>query len=76
MPSLVILSLDKAVDTLVKPCSVAGWMQVYVLSLDGAKEPLDKGIVGCSSLAVHADLNSFFFQERDPMLTGVLAALV
>lgn len=47
-----------------------------MLLLQGTEPALDKGIVRCPALAIHADTNLHAGQRIHPVFTGILAALV
>ena len=51
-------------------------MQVNILVLDAAPQPLDEHVVDPSTLSIHADLNSVGLQRIDPFPAGKLGSLV
>jgi len=74
VPSVVFL--DELYHSYIQLQAVACRVQVDVLPLQGAEEPLDEGIVGGTAFAIHRDLDPCFQQGTDPMLAGVLRPLV
>jgi hypothetical protein len=56
--------------------TIIGGIEVNIIVFQRPPETFDPDIVQGSSLAVHRDLYSLFFQVVGPEGTGILAALV
>ena len=51
-------------------------MQVDVLVFERTPEALDEDVVGPATLAIHADLDAFFFEPSGEGFAGELTALI
>ena len=76
VPPFVVVEVDPSADSGFEVHQVEVLLQVDVLVLQRAPEPLDHHVVDPAALAVHADLDALAPQQASPSLTRVLAALV
>ena len=71
----VIVLVEEVSDSLVEFKPIFGRIEVNMFALDSSPESFNEGIVRCSTLTIHRDLNSVAPHGAYPMLTGIVGTL-
>lgn len=71
----VIVLEDEVIDSLVEFKRILRRIAINRFVLDRSPESFHEGIVRCSTLTIHRDLNCIAIHGDYPMLTGILGAL-